>query len=105
MALSKRSARPMPAPVLPCVSSLEWASSASIASSSLSGSLKPSGPKILMPLSANGLWLARLTAARHERDRAAEPQRELRRHRFGVGTTADAVGAEKLSLAHFSANK
>ena len=34
---------------------------ASMAASSLSGSLKPSGPKSVMPLSANGLWLALIT--------------------------------------------
>ena len=35
--------------------------SASISISASSGSLKPSPPKILMPLSAYGLWLALMT--------------------------------------------
>ena len=35
--------------------------SASISASASSGSLKPSLPKILMPLSSYGLWLALMT--------------------------------------------
>ena len=35
--------------------------SVSISASAASGSLKPSWPKILMPLSAYGLWLALIT--------------------------------------------
>ena len=56
------------------------ATMASISASASSDSLKPSGPKNLMPLSAAGLWLAEImipTSARIER---------VRKPTAGVGT-------------------
>ena len=56
-----RSAVPMAEPVTRASSSSVDSSRRSISSSCQSGSLNPSGPNSLMPLSPYGLWLALMT--------------------------------------------
>jgi len=63
-----------------CASGISPASAASISASTSSDSLKPSGPKNLMPLSCAGLWLAEIMMPRSARiERVRNPT-------AGVGT-------------------
>ena len=55
-------------PILPaCAGATPASTSASISASASSESLKPSGPKNLMPLSSAGLWLAEIMMPRSAR--------------------------------------
>ena len=93
------------------------AMSASISASASSGSLKPSPPKILMPLSSYGLWLALITMPasarmldrevrdRRRRDRAAEHHAPAHRADAGGERGLEHVAREARVLADDDARR
>src|SRR4030042_37683 len=82
--------------------SFKWSPSMSISifASSPSGSLKPSRPKNLIPLSWYGLWEAEMTTPASAR--LPERPRRLHGHRLDIGDSPHAVGAEQLPSHVFS---